>query len=329
MRAIAIKQFGGADVLSEIQVEAPTPGPGQVAIDVAFAGVNFAEVMYRRGLVPVELPYVPGIEVSGHIRSIGAGVTGFQIGEPVAGLSIINSGGYAEVVVVDARLVAPIPGNPGHAQLATYAATPSNSVTAFLIAEHVARLRREDSVLVHAAAGGFGSQLGQVGRLLGIEALVGTVGSAAKIEQALSFGYTAVVPRDNLHFHPESVVPEGGFDVVVDPVGGPHRTDGLEMLAPGGHLVAMGNASGGDDVAISANELWFASVGISGHSTLKFAKRRPDLVGNTLRRAVHHVAACDLHVAVGAIFALSEAVEAHRHIETGMTTGKLVLDTGA
>jgi NADPH2:quinone reductase len=110
MTAVTIPRFGDAAVLTARQLPVPRPGPGQVSVDVAYAGANFAEVLYRQGLVDVPLPFVPGIEVAGTIRAVGPGVTGLTAGQPAAALTIVDSGGYAEVAVTAADLVAPLDG---------------------------------------------------------------------------------------------------------------------------------------------------------------------------------------------------------------------------
>ncbi|MEQ0557915.1 zinc-binding dehydrogenase [Amycolatopsis sp. NEAU-NG30] len=313
MKAVTIPEFGAAEVLRLASVPVPRPGPGEVSIDVAYAGANFAEVLYRQGVVDVPLPFVPGIEVSGRIRALGAGVEGLAVGQPVAALTIVASGGYAEVVTTSADLVAPL----GGTGLDVAAAVPSNSTTAFLVLERVARLAPGESVLVHAAAGGVGSQLGQVARLLGAGRVVGTVGSAAKIAAAKAFGYDEVVLRDQ-------VADTGAFDVVVDMVGGAARRASLDRLAPMGRLVVMGNASGAADVGIPANELWFTNKTVSGFNLAAFSAVSPEIVGRALRRAVAAVAGGDLRVDVESL-PLADAVQAHRRIESGSTTGKLVL----
>ncbi|MGW5741816.1 quinone oxidoreductase family protein [Amycolatopsis sp. NPDC003861] len=235
------------------------------------------------------------------------------MGEPVAALTIVASGGYAEVVTTSADLVAPLPGT----DLATAAAVPSNSSTAFLVLERVARLAPGERVLVHAAAGGVGSQLGQVARLLGAGRVAGTVGSAAKIAAAKAFGYDEVVLRDE-------VAGLGEFDVVVDVVGGPARRASLDRLAPMGRLVVLGNASGAADVGIPANELWFTNKTVAGFNLAAFSAVAPDTAGRALRRAVAAVADGTLRVDVE-VLPLADAVTAHRRIESGATTGKLVL----
>jgi NADPH:quinone reductase len=317
MKAVVIHEFGEAEVLREALIPVPEPGAGQVSIDVAYAGANFAEVLYRRGVVDVPLPFVPGIEVSGRVRAVGDGVTELTVGQPVAALTIVDSGGYAEVAVTDARLVAPLTDSASGLDLATAAALPSNSTTAFLVLEQVARLAAGESVLVHAAAGGVGSQLGQVARLLGAGRVVGTVGSAAKIEAARAFGYDEVILRADL-------AGAGQFDVVVDMVGGPARQGSLDLLAPSGRLVVMGNASGAEDVGISANELWFSNKTVSGFNLAAYSAVRPDRAGEALRRAVRAAGDGVLQVQVETV-PLDQVVQTHRRIQAGATTGKLVL----
>ncbi|MFQ6395463.1 quinone oxidoreductase family protein [Nocardia sp. KC 131] len=316
MKAVNIPEFGPAEVLRLDTVAIPEPGPGQVAIDVAYAGANFAEVLYRQGVVDVPLPFVPGIEVSGRIRALGADVTGFAIGQPVAALTIVESGGYAEVVVTSADLVAPLDEHDLSLEFA--AALPSNSTTAFLVLDRVARIEPGDSVLVHAAAGGVGSQLGQAARLLGAGRVVGTVGSPAKIDTAKAFGYDEVILRDQL-------ADAGEFDIVVDMVGGPTRRASLDRLAPMGRMVVMGNASGAEDIGLSANELWFTNKTVSGFNLAAFSAAYPAEAGMALRRAVTAAARGDLLVRVETL-PLEQAGEAHRRIESGSTTGKLVLE---
>ncbi|WP_176903333.1 quinone oxidoreductase family protein [Nonomuraea maritima] len=317
MRAITIPEFGSADVLRLDEAEAPEPGQGQVSIDVAYAGANFAEILYRQGVVDVPLPFVPGIEVSGRIRALGSGVEGLSIGQPVAALTIVDGGGYAEVVTTSADLVAPLD-NHDRLELDVAAALPSNSTTAFLVLDRVARIAPGEDVLVHAAAGGVGSQLGQAARLLGAGRVVGAVGSPAKIEAAKAFGYDEVVLR-------EQVAEAGQFDVVVDMVGGTARRSSLDLLAPMGRMVVMGNASGAEDVGISANDLWFTNKTVSGFNLAAFSAAFPEEAGRALRRAVAAAARGELRVRVESL-PLEQAAEAHRRIEAARTTGKLVLE---
>jgi NADPH2:quinone reductase len=324
LKAIAITEFGSADVLAPIDLPAPEPGPGEVAIDVAYAGANFAEVLFRQGLVDVPLPFVPGIEAAGTVRSVGRDVRGLAPGQPVAALTIVNGGGYAEVAVADARLVVPLGDPAAGLSLRTAAAVPSNSTSAFLVLEAVARLRQGERVLVHAAVGGVGSQIGQAARLLGAGLVVGVVGSEAKVAAARKLGYDEVLLRDEWPERAEELTGGRGFDVVVDQVGGPQRRRSLDALAPLGRVVVMGNASGADDVALSSNGLWLSNRAAAGFNLHALAAADPDLVGQALRRAVAAVAAGRIRIEVDEL-PLDAAAEAHRRIEAGSSTGKIVL----
>ncbi len=321
MRAAPITSFGAPEVLGLVDLPEPAPGPGQVAIDVACAGVSYAEVLFRRGLVPVELPFVPGIEVAGRVRSVGEGVAGLRPGALVAGLTIVDGGGYGEVAVADASLVAPI---TDAFDLARAAATPANTTTACLVFRAVARLTRGESVLVHGAAGGVGSQLGQVARALGAGLVVGTVGSPEKVEFAKQLGYDAVLVRPGFEQAVRELTDGRGVDVVVDPVGGELRRRSLEALAPLGRLVVIGNASGDDDVAQSLNELWLAGRAILGFNLRDLAVTDPGVVHEALVEALALVSWDAVHVETTEL-PLEEAAAAHRLLESGRTVGKLVL----
>ncbi|MCX4834914.1 zinc-binding dehydrogenase [Streptomyces sp. NBC_01016] len=326
MRAITIPRFGGPEVLTLTDAPQPTSGPGDVSIDVAWAGVNYAEILFRSGVVDLELPYVPGIEVAGTVRAVGEEVTGLRPGQQVAALTMLRGGGYGQVAVTDARLVCPLPAG---ADLKLAAATPSNTSTAFLVLERTARLQKGESVLVHAAAGGVGSQLGQVARLLGASQVIGTVGSPEKIEHAKALGYDHVLLRDELPAAAANLTDGRGFDIAVDPVGGAARTQSMQALGIGGRLVAMGNASGADDVPFGANDLWMSGKAVLGFNLAALAAEAPQEITDALRRALTAVLDGSVTVPISRTFAHDEATEAHRHIGSGLSTGKTVLAIGA
>ncbi|SDU78686.1 quinone oxidoreductase family protein [Jiangella alkaliphila] len=314
MRAVTIPDFGGPEVLTAADVPVPRPGPGEVAVDVAYAGVTFADIMFRQGLAQVPLPFIPGIEVAGHIRELGNGATGLRVGQPVVALTTVAGGGYAELVVVDARLVAPVPEG---FSLDVAAGIPVNTTTAVMALGTVAHLAGGESVLVHAAAGGVGGQLGQVARLRGARRVVGTVGRIDKVPEAMKHGFHDVVVRDDLT--------ETGFDVVVDSIGGPTRRASLDATGAGGRLVLLGNASGAPDVAVGTNDLFATSRSVLGYSLGRLSDTHPDTVGAALRDAVGAVTSGDVQVALAAVLPLTDAGEAHRRIGSGASTGKFVL----
>ncbi|MEA2154449.1 MAG: NADPH:quinone reductase [Solirubrobacteraceae bacterium] len=327
MRAVTIPAFGDAGVLRLAECEVPEPGPGEISIDVAFAGVNRAELLLRRGAVDVPLPCVPGIAVSGHVRALGAGVEGLRAGQPVAALTIVGGGGYAEVAVVDARLVAALGQPCSPDRLAAAAVLPGDTSTAILVLQRVARLRAGESVLVHAAAGGVGSQLGQVARLLGARRVIGTVASARRLPAARAFGYDEVVVRERLADRVAALTGGAGFDVIVDPAGGATGRASYDALATGGRLVAMGDAS--DIVAdLSADELWRSGRSVVGFNLAVLAAHQPELAGDALRRAVRALQDGELCIDVRDRIALERAADAHRLIEAG-AGARVVLAVGA
>ncbi len=329
MRAIVIPRFGGPEVLEVRDVPTPEPGLGEVTVDVAYAGVNYAEVLYRRGVVDVPLPFVPGIEVAGHIRTLGPGVAGLRVGEPVAALTIVDSGGYAEVARVAAALTFPLDTLAPGLDLATAAAFPSNTTTAMLVLSAVAHLRRGERALIHGATGGVGSVLGQVARALGAGQVLGTVGSAAKMDAAAGYGYDTVLLSEGFADALADATGGAGVDVVVDPVGGAARRQSLAALNTLGRLVAMGNASDAADVPVSANDLWFSGRAVLGFNLALLSARAPGRVRAAAEEALRLVARGEVRVDVSGVLPLDQAAEAHRRIEERAVRGKLVLHLGA
>jgi NADPH2:quinone reductase len=153
VRAVQIQKYGAPEVLESVAADAPEPGPGQVSIEVAYAGVNFADIMARSaGYRVPALPFVPGLEVSGRIRAVGAGVEGLRVGQEVAALT--SAGAYAEVAVTGAATVFAVPEG---VDLRTAATLPTVLPTAHALVHEVGRLRAGETLLVQGAAGGVGA----------------------------------------------------------------------------------------------------------------------------------------------------------------------------
>lgn len=316
MKAIQIISYDGPEGLSYDEIPAPEPGPDQVAIDVEFAGANYVEALFAGGLVPNPLPWVPGIEAAGRIRALGENVNGLTVDERVAALTINGGGGYGQVAVTHAGLVAPIP--PGM-DAALASVVPSNTTTALIALERIAHLRPGEQVLVHAAAGGLGSQFGQVARTLGAGRVVGVVGSEAKRQAALDLGYDEVWLRTDLEN-----AQQGQFDVIADPVSGPGRITSLGLLSLGGRLLAVGDAAQAGDQPVSSNTLWFNGIGVHGFNLGALSAAEPRIVGTYLRRALALVAAGDVTVHVAEHAPIQEAPRVLGALREGKTVGKTV-----
>jgi NADPH2:quinone reductase len=176
MCAVRFSEFGGPEVLELVQAGEPVPGPGQVTIEVAYAGVNFADLKARSdGYRVPALPFVPGIEASGRVRAVGPGVAGLEPGQAVAAL--VPSGAYAEVVLADAATVFPLPDG---IDARTAATLPIVLPTAHALLHEVGQLRAGESVLVHGAAGGIGTVAGQLARAAGAARVYGVVSAPAR-----------------------------------------------------------------------------------------------------------------------------------------------------
>lgn len=321
MQAVVVPQTGGPDVLELREVSAPKPGQGEVSIHVAYAGVNYSEVMARRGdYRAADLPFVPGLEVSGHIASVGPGATEFEAGQAVAALTMM--GGYAEVAVAKAPMVVAVPNG---IDLQAAAGFPTITPTAYALLADVARLREGETVLVHAAAGGMGTVAGQLARYLGAGRVIGTVGSPDKIPYAQRFGYDLVVEREGFADAVRRETGGRGVDVVLDSVGGAVLTESLAVLAPLGRAVAFGNSSRSPAVHVESLDLWLGNAALMGYSIGTLSVSAPEVVARQTRAALALVADGHVLIDVTDVFPLGEAREAHRRLEGRRTTGKLLL----
>ncbi|MER5826020.1 zinc-binding dehydrogenase [Streptomyces mirabilis] len=325
MRAVEIQEYGGPEVLRVVEAETPAPGPGQVSIDVAYTGVNFADLKARAdGYRVPALPFVPGLEASGRVRALGAGVTGLAVGQEVAALT--QGGAYADVVVADAVTVFPLP--PG-VDLRTGATLPTVLPTAYALIHTVGRLQPGETVLVQGAAGGVGTVLGQLASAAGAGAVLGVVSSEAKAEYAREHGYDEVFVTSSTTPSFAKEVREAtdgrGVDLALDPVGGETLRASLDSLAPFGRLVSFGNASGAQPWQVGQPDLYPLALSVSGFSILTLAQTSPTELRALTERAFRTVVDGVVSLPVTAEFALPDAAEAHRLMGTRTSTGKLLL----
>ncbi|MGX9888535.1 quinone oxidoreductase family protein [Streptomyces sp. NPDC002276] len=323
MRAVEFQEYGGPEVLKVVEAEIPHPGPGQVSIDVAYTGVNFADLKARaEGYRVPSLPFVPGLEVSGRIREVGAGVEDLTVGQEVAALT--EGGAYADVAVAEAVTVFPLPHG---IDLPTAATLPTVLPTAYALVHTVGRLQPGETVLVQGAAGGVGTVVGQLAKAAGAGSVFGVVSSAGKAEFARGFGYDAVFVGE---FEAPVRVATGGcgVDLALDPVGGDTLRAGLASLATYGRLVSFGNASSAAPWQVGQPDLYPGALSISGFSILTLAKTDPVALRALTERAFATVVDATVSLPVTAEFGLSEAAEAHRVMGARTSTGKLLLRVG-
>ncbi|WP_079913134.1 zinc-binding dehydrogenase [Paenibacillus sp. 32352] len=313
MKSVVIERAGGAEVLKVKEMPELAPRYGEMIIDVAYAGVGLVDILIRKGefteLFP--FPLTPGIEVSGYVRSIGDGVEGFRNGQPV----------------VTPQLTIPLDALEGELSMAEAAASIVNLTTAYMAVKQVNRMREGDTVLVHAAAGGLGSFIGQVAKRFGASRVLGTVGSPDKIKLAASLGYDELLLRSDFVEETKRIAGAQGVDAVFDPVGGETRARSLELLRPLGQIVALGNASGGE-VLHNTNDIWLGNMNIAGFNLGAYAVYDPKAVGQAASEAMQLLASGKIRSEVYGIYPMENASEAHRLLESRQTSGKLVLQMG-
>ncbi|MER6128923.1 zinc-binding dehydrogenase [Streptomyces sp. NPDC001795] len=319
MRSVEFQEYGGPEVLQTVETDVPEPGPGQVSIDVAYAGVNFADLKARaEGYRVPTLPFRPGLEVSGRVRAVGAGVEGLAVGQEVAALT---GGAYAEVAVADAVTVFPLP--PG-IDLRTAATLPTVLPTAYALVHSVGRLQPGETVLVQGAAGGIGTTVGQLAKAAGAGAVYGVVSSAPKAAYAREHGYDEVFVGE-FEKAVRAATGDRGVDLALDPVGGETFKASLASLAVFGRLVSFGNASSAEPWKVGQPELYPTGVSVGGFSILTLAKTAPAALRALAEQAFAATADGTVSLPVTAEFALEEAAEAHRLMGARASTGKLLL----
>jgi NADPH2:quinone reductase len=238
MRAAQVTRLDGPAGVEVVDLPEPE-GSGRVVIEVAAAGVCFPDVLLTRGQYQVtpDLPFVPGSEVAGRVRSAPAG-SGFEEGDRVAAFPFL--GGFAELVAADPAAVFPLPDRVTYEQ---GAALPMNYLTCHFALRERGRLREGETVLVHGAAGGIGTAAVQLARAWGAR-VVAVVSSDDKAVAARRAGAHDVVRADGFLAAVADLTAGRGVELVVDPVGGDRFTDSLRSLAPGGRLLVIGFTAG-------------------------------------------------------------------------------------
>ncbi|GAA2242999.1 zinc-binding dehydrogenase [Kitasatospora cystarginea] len=326
MRTLVMTAPGGAESSSVVEAAEPTPGPGELTIDVAYAGLNFVDVMARRGDAGYATwPHRPGLEVSGTVRALGPGVTGFTVGDRVA--AVPKGAGMSEVALSRAELTVPVPdGIP----LAEAAATPLGLATSLLLLTDAGRFTPGDTVLVHSASGGIGNAIARLVPLLGGGRLIGTVGRPEKIAEAESAGYSPALVRDTGLTEAVHAATDGrGVDLILDPLGTTALNLDLDLAAPGGRVALFGNATGAPVEALPpVGRLLRGNLTVTGFSHRGLAATAPTRVAAATSRILGFLAEGKLAMPVTEVAGLAGIPAAHDLLAAGRGTGKYVARIG-
>lgn len=320
MKAIVINEAGGPDRLAYEETAEPSPGPGQVLVDVAAAGLNYIDTYHRSGLYPMEYPFTPGVEGAGTVTAVGHEADGFTVGDRVAWCLAVGS--YAEKHAVPTLRTVHVPDN---VDLEIAAALMVQGVTAHYLVTDTFPLSKGDTCLIHAGAGGVGLLLTQMAARIGARVIT-TVGTREKAELSRKAGADDVIVYTEKDFKEEveSLLGSHAIDVVYDGVGQATFDKGLDLLRPRGLMVTFGNASGPvhevSPLVLSQKGSLFLTrptLGDYVQTNEELAKRAAEVFS--------WVEAGELDVTISDRNPLSEAAQAHRALEARETTGKVLL----
>ncbi len=320
-KAIRIHQPGGPEVMKSEDVPTPEPGPGEVLVRHAAVGLNFVDVYFRSGLYKApNLPFTPGMEGAGTVVAVGPGVSEFKPGDRVA-YGTGAMGAYATERVIAAERLLKL---PDAIDFQAGAAMMLAGMTAQYLLRRTYPVKRGDTILVHAAAGGVGLIMCQWAKHLGAN-VIGVVSTPEKAELARANGADhAVVGHANLPAEVKRLTGGAMVPVVYDSVGKDTFMASLDCLAPLGMMVSFGNASGPVgpvDIAILGAK---GSLFLTRPSLATYAAKRADLE-RMAAELFEVVAAGIVKIRVNQTFPLSEAAAAHRALESRQTTGSTVL----
>ncbi|MFF7208910.1 zinc-binding alcohol dehydrogenase family protein [Streptomyces sp. NPDC008238] len=317
MRAIQITEFGGPEVLRQVELPEPVPGPGQLLVEVSSSGVNYADthLVENSYLSKATLPLVPGAEVVG--RTAG--------GRRVVALT--DNGGYAERAVVEEYLAHDVPDGVTDGQAL---ALVVQGLTAWHLLRTSARMAEGESVVVHAAAGGTGSLAVQLAKEFGAGRVIATASSKEKRDLALELGADVAIEADSTDaagLKERLVEANGGkkVDIVLEMTGGPVFDASLAALAPFGRLVTYGLASRVPPAPVQAAQLMGRSRAVVGF-WLMHCLGRPGMYREPMAELLAMTADGRLKPQEGGRYPLSEVTRAHEDLRARRTYGKLTLD---
>jgi putative PIG3 family NAD(P)H quinone oxidoreductase len=323
MRAATVTEPGGPEVLTISELPDPEPGPGDVLVDIAATAVNRADLLQRQGFYPPPpgASGVIGLECSGTIAAVGGGVTGWAVGTPVCAL--LAGGGYADRVVVPAGQVMPVPDG---VDLVTAAALPEVACTVWSNVFMVAGLQPGEGFLVHGGAGGIGTMAIQLAAALGARVFA-TAGSAEKLELCRSLGAEVAISYREEDFVEvvRARTDDRGADVILDNMGAKYLARNVSVLADEGRLVIIG-MQGGAKAELDIGQL-LAKRGAVIATALRSrpVEGKAAICASVVEHVWPLVAEGKVRPIVHEVLALDRAAEAHRIVEAGTHSGKVLL----
>jgi NADPH2:quinone reductase len=320
VKAVRVHTVGGPEVLQYDDVEIPKAGPGEAVVKIAASGLNYLDVQYRIGRLTVPTPFVIGSEASGVVTDVGPGVTEVKAGDRVG--YAMTLGSYAEYAVVPAWKLVVLP--PG-LDMQVAAGVMLQGLTAHYLTHSTFALKPGDTAVVHAAAGGVGSAIVQVARIVGAR-VIATAGTEAKGELARQAGANDVIIYTNQDFEAEvkRLTDGRGVDVVYDSVGKDTFDKSLNCLRPRGMLALFGFSSGMVPPFDPATLGTKGSLFLTRPGLNQYMATRDELL-DRMTDIFAWLASGQLTIRIGHVFPMAEARKAHEELEARRTTGKVLL----
>ncbi len=324
MKAILIHQTGGPEQMKLEEVAVPSPAEGQALVKIAASGVNFIDIYFRTGLYPAPPPFSLGMEAAGVVEAVGPGVTEVAVGDRVA--YAMNRGSYAEYAVVPSWQLVQV---PAALDLPQAAGAMLQGMTAHYLSHSTFPLKKGDTCLIHAAAGGVGLLLIQMAKMRGATVL-GTVSTKEKADKARAAGADEIIFYTEQDFEAEvrRITNGKGVQVVYDSVGASTFDKSINSLAPRGMMVTFGNASGAVPPIQPLLLSQKGSLFLTRPTLANHCATRPEL----LERAgdvLGWIAAGSLKLHIERSYPMSEAAQAHIDLAGRKTMGKLLLMPGS
>jgi NADPH2:quinone reductase len=323
MKAIQVRSIGGPEVLELHELPDPVPHVGEVLVRVQTSGVNFIDVYFREGKYKAKLPFIPGLEGSGHVEALGEGVTNLSVGDAVVWWGPLGS--YAEKTVVAGRALVKVPSG---VDLQNAAALISQGATAYILSHLTFALKPGSTALIHAAAGGVGFLLTQMAKKAGAT-VIATTSTPSKAELARQAGADEIIMYTQTKFDEEvmRITKDKGVDVVYDGVGQATFEQSLKCLRPRGLLALYGAASGPVPPFDLARLAAMGSLYITRPINLDYVRTREELMSITdAIFAMYRTG--QLKLLVSHVYPLRDVARAHTDLESRKSTGKLLLSVG-
>jgi NADPH:quinone reductase len=321
MRAVVCHSYGPPEDLVVEDIDAPTPGPGQLVVRVHAAAINFPDVLMIEGKYQVKapVPFTPGSELAGEVISVGEGVS-YRPGQRVSAATFV--GAFAEQTLLHSAGVAEIPGDADYASAAAFGVTYR---TAYHALRSIAAVAAGDWVVVLGAAGGVGLAAVDLAVAMGARVLA-AASSPEKLELCRQRGAKATVDydREDLKIRIRELTGDAAR-VVLDPVGGPYAEPALRALARGGMFVTLGYAAGAIP-SIPLNLILLKGITVRGMEIRTFVSDRPDDSSRDMRELTQMFADGAIRPYIGARFPLADAAAALRYVADRKAIGKVVID---